>query len=535
MQEPSCLPAFLSGSLFWPLRWRARHVTVHFEAMPWREWGAIVPSMLSTTPPSPPQITEALTYDDVLLQPAYSEVMPKDVSLSSSFTRKIKLSIPLVSAAMDTVTGSSMAIAMARAGGIGVIHKNLSIEKQAAQVERVKKYETHVIGDPITVDPSRPLREARAVMEEYHISGVPVVEGRRLVGILTSRDLRFEENFDQSVGDVMTTDLVTARKGTTLREARTMLHKAKVEKLPLVNESGDLVGLITIRDILSRAAYPNATKDAMGRLRVAAAVGASAEADERAAALFEAGADAIVIDTAHGHSKNVLTTLARLRGRYPDAELIAGNVATAEATSALVSEGASAVKVGIGPGSICTTRIVAGVGVPQLTAVIECSRAGATKGVPVIADGGVKYSGDAVKALAAGGATVMVGSVLAGTEEAPGDRIIYQGRAYKVYRGMGSLSAMAGGSKDRYFQEDTKDVGKLVPEGIEGRVPYKGPAEAVLHQILGGVRAGMGYLGAADLPALRENARFVKITGAGLRESHVHDVEITKAAPNYNR
>ncbi len=491
--------------------------------------------MPTSAPPTSPTITEALTYDDVLLRPAYSEVMPKDVCLGSSLTGRIKLAIPLVSAAMDTVTGSSMAIVLARAGGIGVIHKNLDVDQQAAQVARVKKYETHIIGDPITIDPVRPLREARALMEEFNISGVPVVEEGRLVGILTSRDLRFEENFEQRVGDVMTTELVTAREDTTLREARTMLHKAKVEKLPLVDERGSLVGLITIRDILSRAAYPDATKDAKGRLRVAAAVGASPEADERAAALLEAGADAIVIDTAHGHSKNVIATLGRLRGRYPDAQLIAGNVATAEATSALVSEGASAVKVGIGPGSICTTRIVAGVGVPQLTAVMECSETAARGGVPVIADGGIKYSGDAVKALAAGGATVMVGSVLAGTEEAPGDRIIYQGRAYKVYRGMGSLSAMAGGSKDRYFQEDTKEVGKLVPEGIEGRVPYKGPAEAVLHQILGGIRAGMGYLGAQDLEALRENARFVKITGAGLRESHVHDVEITKAAPNYNR
>ena len=476
----------------------------------------------------------ALTYDDVLMAPCYSEVVPNEVSLSTQLTREISLTIPLISSAMDTVTESGTAIAMAREGGIGVIHKNLSIAEQVREVSRVKRSESHMITDPITIKPDAALHEVRELMGEHGISGVPVVENEKMVGIITSRDLRFEENWHQRVSDVMTHNPVTAPEGTTLDEARTVLHANKIEKLPIVDQSGALIGLITIRDLLQNVASPNATKDDAGRLRVAAAIGATGESFERARALLQAGADAIVIDTAHGHSKNVLSAVAKVRGEFPNANIIAGNVATAEATEALIQAGADAVKVGIGPGSICTTRIVAGVGVPQLSAVYQCAKVGQHHGVPIIADGGIKHSGDAVKALAAGASTVMLGSMLAGTDESPGDRVIYQGRAYKVYRGMGSLEAMRRGSRDRYAQEDIEDQ-KLVPEGIEGRVAYKGPVQTVIHQLLGGIRSGMGYVGSPTLTTLRKNVQFVRITNAGWRESHVHDVEITKEAPNYNR
>jgi IMP dehydrogenase len=488
-----------------------------------------------TDPRDGEAIPFGLTYDDVLLRPRFSEILPKDVNMASRFTPSISLAIPLVSAAMDTVTGSLMAIAMAREGGIGVVHKNMSIEEQVREVRRVKKYESKMITDPITIGPDRLLSEVRRLMDDHGISGVPVVEGPKLVGIITSRDLRFEQNLDQRVDDVMTRELVTATGGTTLNEAREILHRAKVEKLPIVDKNRHLIGLITIRDLLKKVAYPNATKDDNGRLRVAAAVGVSGDSFERASALLEAGVDAVVIDTAHGHSANVVKALSVLRGLHGAANIVVGNVATAEAVDFLAKEGASAVKVGIGPGSICTTRMIAGIGVPQLTAVLECAVVGAKHGIPIIADGGVKYSGDVVKALAAGAGSVMMGSMLAGTAEAPGDQILYQGRSYKVYRGMGSIGAMRKGSKDRYFQEHALDDEKLVPEGIEGRVPYKGPADVVIHQMVGGIRSGMGYVGGADLASLRERAQFVRITPAGLRESHVHDVEVTKEAPNYKR
>jgi len=475
-----------------------------------------------------------LTYDDVLMTPCYSEVVPSEVSLGTQLTRDITLTIPLISSAMDTVTESGTAIAIAREGGIGVIHKNLTIDEQVREVRRVKRSESHMITDPITIKPDAALHEVRELMREHGISGVPVIEKNVMVGIITSRDLRFEQNWHQRVADVMTHKPVTAPDGTTLDEARAILHANKIEKLPIVDNDGALIGLITIRDLLQNVASPNATKDDAGRLRVAGAIGATGNSFERAGALLQAGVDAVVIDTAHGHSKNVLQAVARVRGEFPNANIIAGNVATAEATEALIKAGANAVKVGIGPGSICTTRIVAGVGVPQLSAVLQCAEVGHHHGVPIIADGGIKHSGDAVKALAAGASTVMLGSMLAGTDESPGDRVIYQGRAYKVYRGMGSLEAMRRGSRDRYAQEDIEDQ-KLVPEGIEGRVPYKGPVQTVIHQLLGGIKSGMGYVGAPTLATLRKNVRFVRITSAGWRESHVHDVEITKEAPNYNR
>jgi IMP dehydrogenase len=476
-----------------------------------------------------------LTYDDVLLVPRHSEVHPQEVELGGRFSQNISLAIPLVSAAMDTVTESAMAIAMAREGGIGVIHKNLSVADQVTEVIRVKKYSARMIADPITTGPDSILADVRTIMDEYGISGVPVVDpNNKLLGIITSRDLRFEQNFDQPVGMVMTRRLVTAKKGTTVEEAKEILHTAKVEKLPIVDANGCLVGLITIRDLMKKLAFPLATKDEQGRLRTAAAVGVTGDSFERAAGLVAAGVDALVIDTAHGHSKNVIEALKKMRAQFSGVDIVVGNIATAEAAEMLAKEGANAVKVGIGPGSICTTRMVAGVGVPQLTAVLECAAEAEKHGIPVVADGGVKYSGDAVKALAAGGGCVMIGSMLAGTEESPGDQILYQGRAYKVYRGMGSIGAMKKGSKDRYFQESS-DEQKLVPEGIEGRVPFKGHVAAVLHQILGGLRSGMGYVGAGSMEDLINKARFIRITNAGLRESHVHDVEVTKEAPNYKR
>jgi len=476
---------------------------------------------------------EGLTFDDVLLIPAPSDVLPSDVILSTRFTRNVVLNIPLASAGMDTVTESRMAIAVAREGGIGVIHKNLSIEEQAAEVDKVKRSESGVIVDPFFLSPSHSIRDALALMAHYRISGVPIVdEQQRLVGILTNRDLVFEENHDQPIGNVMTKEnLITAPVGTTLEEAKRILHKHRIEKLPLVDENNVLRGLITIKDIEKARQYPNAAKDGKGRLRVAAAVGVGPDRFERAAALVEAGADVLVVDTAHGHSRFVLRAVEELKERFgAEVDIVGGNVATAEATRDLIKAGADAVKVGIGPGSICTTRVVAGVGVPQLTAVWECAQAAAEFNIPIIADGGIRYSGDIVKALAAGASSVMLGSLLAGTDESPGETEIYQGRSYKVYRGMGSLGAMKRGSKDRYFQSDAN---KLVPEGIEGRVPYKGPVADTIFQLMGGLRSGMGYCGAKDIPTLHASSRFIRITPAGVTESHPHDVQITKEAPNY--
>jgi len=475
----------------------------------------------------------ALTFDDVLLLPGESDVLPKAVETSTRLTRNIQLHVPIVSAAMDTVTESRMAIAMAAAGGLGFIHKNLSVEEQAAEVVKVKKYESAVVGDPITIEPDARIHQALALMRENGISGIPVVQGRRLVGILTNRDLRFEKNLEQRVADVMTKDLVTAREGATIDEAKVLLHRHRIEKLLVVNEAFELRGLITIKDIEKIQEHPHAAKDRLGRLLCGAAVGVGPDREARVAALLKAGADVIAVDTAHGHSRGVLDAVRATRAEFKHVELVAGNVATYEAAEALCKAGVDAVKVGIGPGSICTTRVIAGVGVPQITAVDECTRAAEKHGVPVISDGGVKYSGDVVKALAAGASTVMVGSLLAGTEEAPGEVILYQGRSYKSYRGMGSLGAMKRGSKDRYFQGDVADADKLVPEGIEGRVPYKGSVEMTLLQLVGGLRSGMGYVGCRTIPELRTRPRFIRISAAGLRESHVHDVIIEKEAPNY--
>ena len=475
---------------------------------------------------------EGLTFDDVLLVPGESDVLPREVDTSTKLTARISLNIPLMSAGMDTVTEARLAIAMAREGGIGVIHKNLPIEAQAGEVDKVKRSESGVIVDPIYLSPDHSVRDALEIMARYRISGVPITEHGRLVGILTNRDLAFEEDLDQPVSNVMTSEnLITAPVGTTLEEAKAILHKHKIEKLPLVDDKYLLKGLITIKDIKKAIQYPNAAKDQQGRLRVAAAVGVGADLAERAAALVEAGVDALVVDTAHGHSRRVIDSVAWLKDKYGDrVDIIAGNVATGEATKALIEAGADAVKVGIGPGSICTTRVVAGIGVPQITAVWDCSRAASGTGVPIIADGGIKYSGDIVKALAAGADVVMLGSLLAGTEESPGDTETYQGRRYKVYRGMGSLGAMKEGSSDRYFQERES---KLVPEGIEGRVPYKGPVSETIYQLVGGLRAGMGYCGTRSLDELKEKTRFVRITAAGLR-CHPHNIQITKEAPNYH-
>lgn len=473
---------------------------------------------------------EGLTFDDVLLVPAASAVLPRDVETTTYFTNQIRLNIPLVSAAMDTVTESRLAIAIAREGGIGVIHKNMTVERQALEVDRVKRSEHGVITDPIFLAPENSIREAMALMERYRISGVPITEGKKLVGIITNRDIRFETNFDQPIKNVMTKEnLITAPVGTTLEKAKEILRRHKIEKLPLVDENFHLCGLITIKDIEKAHKYPYAAKDVQGRLLVAAAVGVASYL-ERVEALVAAKVDAIVVDTAHGHSQKVIEAVREIRRVYPDLQLVAGNVATAEGARALFEAGADAVKVGIGPGSICTTRVIAGVGVPQITAVYECAQEAKKFGRRIIADGGIKYSGDITKAIAAGADTVMLGSLLAGTEESPGEIEIYQGRSYKVYRGMGSLGAMREGGAERYFQDHGP---KLVPEGVEGRVPYKGPLAETVFQLIGGLRAGMGYCGCRTIEELKEKARFVRITVAGLRESHPHNVIITKEAPNY--
>ena len=478
----------------------------------------------------------ALTFDDVLLVPRYAAVLPRDVDTRSQFTRNIAVNIPIVSAAMDTVTEAGLAIALARLGGIGVIHKNLSIDEQVSQVDRVKRSESGMIVDPVTLPPSATLAEARAIMARFHISGVPITESGRLVGILTNRDLRFEDDDTQRVSEVMTrTRLITAPVGTTLEGACTILAKHRIEKLPVVDEHMMLKGLITVKDIEKRIRHPHACKDSLGRLRVAAAVGAAGDYLERAQELVRAGVDALVVDSAHGHSSGVLEATRALKRALPGAELVVGNVGTGEGAKAVADAGADAVKVGMGPGAICTTRVVTGAGMAQITAVLEAARALEGTGVPIIADGGIKYSGDLVKALAAGGHTVMLGGMFAGTEESPGEVVLYEGRQYKVYRGMGSLSAMAAakGSRERYFQDNTDELSKLVPEGIEGRVPLKGPLASTVFQLIGGLRAGMGYCGVASIEELRTQARFVQISGAGLRESHPHDVKITKEAPNY--
>jgi IMP dehydrogenase len=477
------------------------------------------------------QLREYLTFDDVMLLPAYSEVLPTQVSVASRLTRKIALNIPVLSAAMDSVTESETAIAMARQGGIGIIHKNLPIAAQVREVERVKRAETGVITDPVTVRSDVRLEEAVAVMREHRISGVPVVDDGRIVGILTSRDIRFAKDLDSPVRALMTKSLVTVPPGVSTDLAKEMLHKHRIEKL-LVVEDGRLVGLITIKDLLQADVNPSAIKDELARLRVGAAIGPGPDRIERTDALVAAGVDVLIVDTAHGHSKGVLDAVADTKKRYPQVEVVGGNVATSDGTKALIDAGADAVKVGIGPGSICTTRVVAGVGVPQITAVAEAASVAQDADVPVISDGGVKYSGDLVKALAAGASCVMIGSLFAGTDESPGDMVLYQGRSYKVYRGMGSLGAMKKGSKDRYGQGGAADE-KLVPEGIEGRVPYRGSLVSILHQLCGGLRSGMGYTGSRDIEALRTNARFIKISAQGLRESHVHDVIITEEAPNY--
>ncbi|PEE40462.1 IMP dehydrogenase [Bacillus pseudomycoides] len=480
-------------------------------------------------------VKEGLTFDDVLLVPAKSDVLPREVSVKTVLSESLQLNIPLISAGMDTVTEADMAIAMARQGGLGVIHKNMSIEQQAEQVDKVKRSESGVISDPFFLTPDHQVYDAEHLMGKYRISGVPIVnnlEEQKLVGIITNRDMRFIQDYSIKISDVMTKEkLITAPVGTTLEEAEKILQKYKIEKLPLVDNNGVLQGLITIKDIEKVIEFPNSAKDKQGRLLVGAAVGVTVDAILRIDALVKANVDVIVLDTAHGHSQGVIEKVKEVRAKYPALNIIAGNVATAEATRALIEAGANVIKVGIGPGSICTTRVVAGVGVPQLTAVYDCATEARKHGIPVIADGGIKYSGDMVKALAAGAHVVMLGSMFAGVAESPGETEIYQGRQFKVYRGMGSVGAMEKGSKDRYFQEGNK---KLVPEGIEGRVPYKGPLADTVHQLVGGLRAGMGYCGANDLEFLRENAQFIRMSGAGLRESHPHHVQITKEAPNYS-
>ena len=476
-----------------------------------------------------------LTFDDVLLLPAQTAVLPRDVDVRTQLSRTIPMNIPLVSAAMDTVTEADTAISMAREGGIGIIHRNMSVERQATEVDKVKKSESGMIVDPVTMRPHQKIAEVLDVMQRYRISGVPIVgDGKKLVGIVTNRDLRFETNLDQEVSEVMTKEnLVTALEGITLEESKILLHENRIEKLLVVNEKGELRGLITIKDIMKIKKFPNACKDRLGRLRVGAAVGVGPDRDARVEALVKAGVDLIAVDSAHGHAEAVLESVRVIKKRFPDMDLIAGNVATAAGARDLCRAGADAVKVGVGPGSICTTRVVAGVGVPQISAVMECAKVAREFGVPIVADGGIKYSGDIVKALAAGANSVMIGSLFAGTDESPGETILYQGRTYKVYRGMGSLGAMKEGARDRYFQGDIEEDVKLVPEGIEGRVPYKGPLAQSVYQLVGGIRAGMGYVGCVNLDELREKARFIRITSAGLRESHVHDVIITKEAPNY--
>lgn len=476
----------------------------------------------------------ALTFDDILLVPQYSEIVPSEINATTQFARGVKLHSPLISAAMDTVTENKMARVMAQQGGLGIIHKNMTIDEQAFEVEKVKKYESGMIMEPITLPPEAKVAEAVLLMRKYSISGVPITRDGRLVGILTNRDLRFETNLEQPVSNRMTKEnLVTCKVGTTLKQAREILQQHRIEKLPVVDEKGMLKGLITIKDIEKSQAFPFATKDSRGRLFVGAALGTGAESLDRAAALVTAGVDVLVIDTAHGHSKNVMQVVEEVAAKYPDVIIVAGNVATAEATTALIKKGADVVKVGIGSGSICTTRIIAGIGVPQITAIMNCAEAAKKLGKTVIADGGIRYSGDVTKALALGANACMVGNLLAGCDESPGETVLYQGRTYKVYRGMGSLGAMKKGSKDRYFQDNVDHDDKLVPEGVEGRVPYKGSASAILHQMLGGLKSGMGYLGAADVSELQANAKFVRITPHGLKESHVHDVTITKESPNY--
>ena len=482
-------------------------------------------------------VGEGLTYDDVLLVPAYSQVLPREVDISTRFTRNLRLNVPIISAAMDTVTESKMAIAMAREGGIGVLHKNMSIEQQAAKVRKVKRAESGMILDPVTLPMDALVEDAKASMREHSIGGIPIVDGAgKLTGIVTNRDLRFENNNSRPITEVMTSEnLVTAAEGTTLQEAEGILQAHKIEKLPVVDKHQKLVGLITFRDITKLTLKPTANKDQYGRLMVAAAIGVTADAAVRAEALKNAGVDAIVIDTAHGHTQGVVNTLKEIKKAFPDLEVIVGNIATAEAARYLVDAGADAVKVGIGPGSICTTRVVAGVGFPQFSAVLEVAAAIKGSGVPVIADGGVRYTGDIPKAIAAGADTVMLGSLLAGTKESPGETIIYEGRKFKSYRGMGSVEAMKEGSKDRYFQDVEDDIKKLVPEGIVGRVPYKGELYESMHQFIGGLRAGMGYCGAKDIASLQNTGKFVKVTFSGIKESHPHDVTITKESPNYSR
>ena len=481
-------------------------------------------------------VGEGLTYDDVLLIPAYSEVLPREVCLKTKFTKNITLNTPIVSAAMDTVTESAMAIAMAREGGIGVLHKNLTIEQQASEVKKVKRSESGMIIDPITLFKNATVHDAKALMREYGIGGIPVInDAGILIGIVTNRDLRFEKKNKRSISEIMTTEnLVTVARGTSLKEAEAILQNNKIEKLPVVEANNKLVGLITFRDIMKVKENPNANKDSYGRLRVAAALGVTVDVLERAEALVDAGVDAVIIDTAHGHTKTVVEALNKVKSKFPDLDVVVGNVATAEAAKYLVEAGADAIKVGIGPGSICTTRVVAGVGYPQLTAVYEVAKAIKGSGVPVIADGGIRYTGDIPKAIAAGEDSVMLGSLLAGTKESPGETIIFEGRKFKSYRGMGSVEAMKQGSKDRYFQDVEDDIKKLVPEGIVGRVPYKGELAETMHQFIGGLRAGMGYCGAKDIET-QKNAQFVKITSSGIAESHPHDVTITKESPNYSR
>ncbi len=480
---------------------------------------------------------EGLTYDDVLLVPAFSEVLPREVNIQTKFTKNITINVPIVSAAMDTVTESKMAIAMAREGGIGVLHKNMSIEAQAKKVRKVKRAESGMIIDPVTLPLDSVVRDAKAHMAEFSIGGIPIVDkDDKLLGIVTNRDLRFEKNLDRPIVEVMTSEnLVTVAQGTSLEEAESVLQQHKIEKLPVIDENNALVGLITFRDITKLTQNPIANKDQYGRLRVAAALGVTSDAVERAAALVKAGVDAVVIDTAHGHTKTVVEVLKEVKKEFPELDVVVGNVATAEAAKYLVEAGADAVKVGIGPGSICTTRVVAGVGFPQFSAVLEVAAAIKGSGVPVIADGGIRYTGDIPKAIAAGADTVMLGSLLAGTKESPGETVIYEGRKYKTYRGMGSVEAMKKGSKDRYFQDVEDDIKKLVPEGIVGRVAYKGDLYESIHQFVGGLRAGMGYCGAKDVETLKNTGRFVKITASGINESHPHDVTITKESPNYSR
>ncbi len=490
---------------------------------------------MANTAENPKIIGEGLTFDDVLLVPAYSDILPRDVTLGSPFSRNIMLKTPVISAAMDTVTGSAMAIAMARQGGIGVIHKNMTIAQQASEVRKVKRSESGMIQDPITLLREATVSDALSIMREHRIGGIPVINAEgKLVGIVTNRDLRFEKNFDRPVSEVMTSEgLIVTQDGKDFAKAEELLREHRIEKLPVVDNDNQLIGLITYRDIIKLSEFPNSCKDQFGRLRVAAAVGVTADTDERVEALVKSGVDAVIIDTAHGHSQGVLDTLKRVKQKFSTIDVVCGNIATADAALALVEAGADAVKVGIGPGSICTTRIIAGVGVPQLGAVMDVAKTLHGTGVPVIADGGIRFTGDIVKAIAGGADTVMIGSMLAGTQESPGETIIYEGRQFKSYRGMGSLEAMQHGSKDRYFQDAEEDLKKLVPEGISGRVPYKGTVGDVMHQVIGGLRAGMGYCGAPSISILQE-ARFVRITSAGVKESHPHDVMITREAPNYS-